>query len=83
MSIAKKGDPKFAGEHCPKKRVNGTKCNQFARYQVSDVMEKVPSLAVCGAHLGEAVRVMWTETGQAAVVQEVPGMWRDKPNAEG
>lgn len=77
-SISKRGSADHAGTKCRKLRVDEKPCGQYARYQVSDSMGKVQELAVCGAHLGEAIRAVWLESDQAAVIQEVPGMWRDK-----
>lgn len=85
---ARRSDSSHAGRMCV--FANPTHvCVFYARYVV---MASVPNLPVklelsdsndkgiraCGAHLPYAIRHVWNTTNSAAIVQEIPGMWRDQ-----
>lgn len=83
--ISRRGPGQMAGKLCQRtergKDKTGAKlCTKYARYAVvwqDDAARKMVILdGVCGAHLADAVRECWQKQHVAAIVQEIPGMWR-------
>jgi hypothetical protein len=70
----RRGTATLAGRMCSYNG-NSHMCTLYARYAVSSAgVEPKPA---CGQHLSVLVRDVWRKFGLAAVVQEIPGMWRD------
>ena len=79
MDISRRGNPDFAGRICQShgSRMNKAKpCHAFARYEVVTPLSGEAFLS-CGAHMAEFIRAVWLLHETAAVVREVPGMWRE------
>jgi hypothetical protein len=71
------GNPEFAGKTCQRAVTrSGSVCGSFARYEVINPNTREAYIA-CGAHLAEYVRLTWVRAQAAAVVKEIPGMWRN------
>lgn len=70
----RKSTPVLAGVMCLFKD-NSHMCTQYARYAISADPDKETPKGYCGNHMTIAVRAVW-KSGHAAVVQEIPGMWR-------
>jgi len=78
LDVSRRGNPEFAGQECGHEgpsRTRGARCTAFARYEVIAPESQEAHLS-CGAHLAEFIRGVWLMTGNAAIVKEVPGMWR-------
>lgn len=60
----------YAGTKCPVKV-----CKKYARFVVMPVGKPDAARGTCAIHLAAFIRTMQLLTGQAAVVQEVPGNW--------
>lgn len=85
MAYGRRGSAVNAGRKCPFK--TGTHaCTQYARYEITHVPNVMTSVdtqialerdtIACGGHLGMAIRDTWRDHKAAAVIQEIPGMWR-------
>lgn len=75
---ARKGPVELAGEICNYKDATHG-CKMYARYCVGSIGSdgKIYVIgAACGAHFGFYVRKAWRELNSAALIQEIPGMWR-------
>lgn len=82
-----RSNPILAGRVCAYKTATHV-CTFWARYAVSyevrgngldapvGVLESPEGY--CATHIPAAIRDIWTTHKKAAVVQEVPGMWRNK-----
>ena len=73
----KTGKHIYAGRHCDQKLSEGRTCNKYARVEIGTDKSAVYDRITCQAHVMEAVRSVWQETGEAAYIREIPGMWRD------
>lgn len=78
MAYTRRAPAVHAGRLCQYKRPKTGICPYYARYEVSyDANGQINTAAIaCGAHLSEAIRDTWKEHKSAAVVREIPGMWR-------
>lgn len=72
----RRSNPDLAGTNCLFKHGTKRACDRFARYAVSDGLSDFPS-GYCGTHVADGIRAVWREKKSGAVVQEIPGMWRD------
>lgn len=71
-----RADGGLAGSMCASKRM----CPDYARYAVSYdadglAADPVPS---CARHLPKAIMDVWQGHHRPAVIQEVPGAWRNR-----
>lgn len=86
---ARRSDPSHAGRMCV--FANPTHvCMSYGRYVVIPSAPNLPvklgtgsdstenGVRTCGAHLPYAIRHVWKTSNSAAIVQEIPGMWRDQ-----
>lgn len=71
-----RSDPALAGTLCTSKRL----CPDYARYAVSYEADglAVDPVGSCGRHLPLAIKDIWDGHHQAAVIQEIPGAWRNR-----
>lgn len=78
-TIQKRGPSQLAGNKCGhKNQATSKQCPLYARYVVSSPTDNKLMVLydTCGMHLPIYVKKCWDEFGTAAVVQEIPGMWR-------
>lgn len=78
-ALTRRGTAVNAGRKCPYKR-NSHSCPQYARYEVCRIQgDTLDSVNIaCGTHVAGVMREVWREFNTAAIVREIPGMWRDK-----
>lgn len=86
--MTRRGPADLAGRKCAHKNegrgTNSPKtdvCKLYARYAVSfrtDDNVLHVFAGTCGQHLSDEIRSVWDTYKTAAVIQEIPGMWRDK-----
>lgn len=67
----------YAGKRCEHMHPENKPCRKYARIVAGVGHSVVYDHLACQAHAMEAVRMVWRETDEAAVVREIPGMWRD------
>ena len=71
-----RADGALAGTLCTSVRL----CPDYARYAVSYEADGIAAdpAGSCGRHLALAIRNIWEGHRQAAVIQEIPGAWRNR-----
>jgi len=75
--VTKLGRAEYAGKRCEQALPEDKTCRKYARVVVGIDKSIVYDRLACQAHAMNAVRAVWRETDEGAVVREIPGMWRD------